>query len=527
MAQTEQQLAREVSLKRRAWAEQSLFNWVSTYLVPPHSTLCRGKFAPFHKILCGWFDEALLPGGGIIGFAPRGHAKSTICTIGGALFALLNRSPRFHKANVVIIAKNEDEAKKKLRIIVNQLERNRLIMEDYGAEAVPKKEVWKNVNVENNDLALTLANGARISIFPLMGPVRGSVTEEGERIDLVIMEDVEDEKQIKSKIYRDDAWDWMLLALLPAMDLKFGSFSMLATKIHRDSLLIRAMKHKGWPENWNIIDIPAVNARGEVLWPAERPHAILMRERGKMGPTRFGQEYLGIVMSDEDATFDKDWVRYFKRSQLEFIHGCWHINDGLTPQPRPLLVLSAHDPAFTEQERKKSDYTGSITGGYDEKFNRVYVLYVAQLKLGPVAFIKHVIHRARIDKPTEVGIESNLAQRIFAVIISTLAWISVRKIIHGSGDQKSSRVQGLAPLFESAKFWFPTDDAGVPEKGTAEFVEQLATWTPSGDEDDQLDACAMLSTMIPFPAEEDADAGDNVIQYNFGQRESRRAASGF
>src|SRR6476646_3065256 len=107
MTQTPQQLRREVSLKRRAYAEQSLFNWVSTYLVPPHSKLCRGQFAPFHKVLCGWFDAALAPGGGLIGFVPRGHAKSTICTIGGALFAMLNRDPRFHKANIVIIAKNE------------------------------------------------------------------------------------------------------------------------------------------------------------------------------------------------------------------------------------------------------------------------------------------------------------------------------------------------------------------------------------------------------------------------------------
>lgn len=518
-----QQLAAE----RRLFAESGLYHWNHTYLAPsppgdPYPTnarYLRGQSSAFHRLLCGCFDEALRPGGMLIGAIPRGHAKTTHCTIGGGLFAGLNRLPQYRKRNIIIIAKNQSEAKRNLRNITNQLKRNRRLQLDYGAEAMPAKDEWSSGFVANNDSEILLANGTRLVIYPFLGPIRGQMND-GDRAELVLLDDPEDDKQIKSSLYRNEGWAWILAAVLPALDPHIGSFMFLSTKLHHDSMLVRALNYEGFSDARKL-DLKAIDEHGQPLWPEERGLTFLARERKRLGPAKFEQEYQNNPVADEDQTFPPRWWQYYNRSDLRLINDVWHIDDGQTALPRELQVYAAHDPAFSDESVIRSNSTGSATAGYDAFTNRLYVLDVTKHKIQPAYFRRHVLALAKRWRPLEVAIEAVLAQDILAQQLANTSMLSIRPVKHNR-ESKPARIRALAPLVENGNILLP---AG--EKETEDFVLEATQWTGEGSpEDDRLDAMAMLSRLIPF-RQEDGDEESLVIEFSSRKREFHRAASGF
>lgn len=505
------ELRREVSAKRRAWAELCLHNWVYTYLVPPYARLLRDEGCDFHAHLCGWYDNALLPGGGLIGAIPRGHSKTTLCTIGGTLYAALSNK----KKNITLIAKNGTEAKAKLRDIVTQLENNKLIQEDYGWAALPKMDKWKKAFVAANDAELILNGDVRIAIYPFMGPIRGQM-HDGDRLELIVLDDPEDDKQVKSPIWRNDAWNWVNGALLPCLDPVCGSFVWLGTKVHKDSMLVRCLKDPG--KEWPKCDIKAIDEHGNALWPARWSIPVLERERRRIGNTRFEQEYNNNPISDEDQTFKPGWWRYYPRHQLRFIDNCWHLDDGLTAQPRPLMVYGAHDPAFSDKSVQRSNSTGTVYGGYDERTNGLYMLRITEEKLTPARVLPHVVDEAKLWKPIEIAMEANLAQDILVSALQMSTWLPVRGVKHYS--QKESRIRAMAQFVERGNMYLPAGEAE-----TDDFLKEAEEWNGEGSpKDDRLDALAMLTQLIPFAPE---DSASEIIEFTSRKREAERMVSGF
>lgn len=224
--------------------------------------------------------------------APRGHAKSTALTYDYILAETCWRSSRY----VILIGSTEDKAAELLSNIIDELETNADIRQDFGIagfETITKTDVI--VICDDGYKFRILARGAEQKI-------RGAMWM-GQRPDLIVCDDMEDDEQVENKDRRAKFRRWFFRAAKQALS-KRGRIRVHGTILHDDSLLARLRNNKAWkclfykahksyddftellwPEQWTEEDLKAIRTEFE--------------EDGDSGG--YSQEYLNTPLDNAEA----------------------------------------------------------------------------------------------------------------------------------------------------------------------------------------------------------------------------------
>lgn len=417
--------------------------------------------------------------------APRGEAKSTLVT---QLFTLWNIVTG-RKHYPVIIMDSIDQAYPMLEAIKAELAFNPRLLMDFP-EATGQGRVWQaGTIVTANDVKVQVAGSGKKLRGLRHGPWRP---------DLAILDDIENDENVRSPEQRDKLEAWLKKTVLPlgGAGAKFDVI-YIGTILHYDSVLsrtlanplwrsarFRALLH--WPdqmdlwERWEELlrnDGPEVadafylarqaemDAGSVVSWTA-RPLLALMKIRARDGHDTFDSEYQNDPVSGDNAPFAKCihfWVN--RLSEWVFYGAC--------------------DPSMGKAARGR-DPSALLVGGLNRETGILDVVEASIKKRLPDRIIEDVIAFQRDYRCLVWGVETVQFQEFFKdelVKRAAVAGIPVpARGIKPMGD-KSLRIETLQPHMANKLIRLHDSQAVL--------IAQLRHF-PMADHDDGPDALHML-----------------------------------
>jgi predicted phage terminase large subunit-like protein len=471
---------------------------------------------------------------------PRGFGKSTVACIASPLWCIIgdgtvknhkepslgsNLIPRKHY--IFVIKDSFDQSRIELADLKREIEENELFRKDFGDFV--GLQTWAASSI-------VTSNGVRIDSLGTGMKVRGR-RHGPHRPDMIIGDDLENDRHVASEIQRKKVKSWWFRAVLKAGDVDCD-FIVVNTILHRDSLQAYLQTLPDWmSRRWQALISHASNTDlwheweqiyknlenenrrydatdfyeankdamlegTEVLWPERFPYVVLreMMLSERLGQTRvssFSQEMQNNPVDPADQEF----------STVDFWH--WEILHGSEPYLVPDVVgepvslkscvlYGACDPSL-----------GKITGDFTALIDilvgpsgRMFVVHVDVTRYDPDEIIEAVVARATFWQDLgfnyiQYGVETVQFQRLLAGLVASAALKSgVRLPIVNLDSKKNKmiRISSLVPDLKNGALLLYKDPVNAKPSKQLVLYDQLMDW-PSVVYDDALDALEMARSL--------------------------------
>ena len=326
--------------------------------------------------------------------APRGEGKSTQVTQLFTLWCIVTGQKHY----AVIVMDSIDQAYPMLEAIKAELEFNPRLKTDFP-EVCGQGRVWQaGTIVTANDVKVQVAGSGKKLRGLRHGPYRP---------DLTVLDDIENDEQVRNPEQRDKLNAWLTKTVLPlgGVGQKYDVI-YIGTILHYDSVLNRTLNNpfwhgikfkamKRWPDRMDLWDrweelfrndgemvaeaFYQANKdemeRGAVTSWAARGVLALMKIRARDGHATFDSEYQHDPVSGEDAPFAKS---------MKF----W------TDLPSDLVYFGSLDPSLGKAGASR-DPSAIIIGGYQRQTGKLYIVEAQIKKRLPDLIIEDVIRLHR------------------------------------------------------------------------------------------------------------------------------------
>ncbi len=413
--------------------------------------------------------------------APRGHGKSTDVSVAFVIWCIINDLKHF----ITIFSDAIELTETLIEAIKAELSENDNLKADFP-HATGLGKVWKIGDIVTR-------NGIRVKGFGSGKRVRG-IKHGVYRVDLALIDDLENDENVRSRDQRDKLESWIDEAVvnLGSVDTNMDII-YIGTILHRDSVLSRKLKLGFWnpkifraiitfPDRLDLWERyaqiyksrgteeahdfymsqkPEMDAGARVLWPDAVPIETLMRKRAE-APRSFAKE-LQNNPSDENQKFKRENM-HFWRSHLPL---------------RQLKIFGWCDPAGNG---KKSDFTSIKIFGVDEQAMKGYVLESYNEVIGSLEIIKKIVELQDKYRCEVFAVETNGGQfHLKAFILKEAFEQGVHMPLRGvhNTDNKISRIEELELPIENAQILLHEDQTTL--------IDQLEEF-PEGKHDDAPDA---------------------------------------
>ncbi len=225
-----------------------------------------------------------------ISMPPR-HMKSTI--VSECLPAQLISND--HQAEVIIASYNQMQARKMARACRLKFDEDLHVRiwgkTQFAVDAADEFQVLGKLNGRPNLIAAGVGAGLT-----------------GSGADLLIIDDpVKDMQEADSQTYRDRVYDWYASVAETRLS-PHGKKLLVMTRWHHDDLAGRVLNDN--PDDWQVLNLPAISDDGNALWPERFPVEDLERRRKAMGSRVFEALYQGRPTPLEGGLFRREWIRY-------------------------------------------------------------------------------------------------------------------------------------------------------------------------------------------------------------------------
>lgn len=448
--------------------------------------------------------------------APRGSAKSTLVSQIFPLYCACLGLRRY----VVIAMDTFEQAALMLEAIKVELTDNPRLREDFPE--VSAGPTWRE------GLAVT-SNGVRLDAVGARQKLRGR-RHGPYRPDLVILDDIENDENVRSPEYRDKLEGWLLKAVLK-LGPADGSIDvlMVGTLLHFDAVLRRVSDKPTWStsafkalvqlpdrmdlwERWEealrnegetaadaflAARRPEMEAGAIVNWPELQPLSFLMKERAE-SPAAFASEYQNEPIAENapfrDVTF---WVQ--RRAGL--------------------VLFGAIDPSLGRRGAHR-DPSAILIGGFDPSTGQLDVIEASIRRRLPDVIISETIALAAEHRPALWFVETVQFQEFLRTELmarAVKAGVALPAIPVIPNTDKRLRIERLQPPIAAGLIRFHASQTTL--------IEQLQQW-PGAAHDDGPDALEMLWThAVRYGAGMAAGVPGQAIA--LGQRPGRNRLEGF
>jgi predicted phage terminase large subunit-like protein len=434
--------------------------------------------------------------------APRGEAKSTIAALIFPLWCVVHGWKKYP----IIIMDAFDQAAIALEQIKAELESNPRLAADFPAVA-GSGPTWR-------EAVIVTRNGAKVEVFGSGKKIRGR-KHGSHRPDLVILDDIENDENVRNPVQRDKLEAWIDKAVMKLGGSAKFDVLFIGTLPHHDSVLARKLKnpfwrHRSfraviqWPDRMDLWEaweevvrnddarlIADCEERGEPLadtelpswrvyqarraemdagavvsWPAGKPLYKLMWIRARDGHASFDSEYQNTPVAGDSAPF---------LGAITF----WVVHD---PE---WLYFGAVDPSLGKHGASR-DPSAIGVGGWSRRFSRLDVVEAAIRKRLPDRIIEDVIEFQRRYRCHLWVVEAVQFQEFLYTELlkrSALAGIPVPARPVTPHADKVLRIESIQPHVKNGLIRLH------PSQGT--LIEQLEHF-PAADHDDGPDMLHML-----------------------------------
>lgn len=505
-------LGGQVSELRRALARQSPLAFAKLYLpanvpLPPSS---------MHLALSERLAAMTTQRSARVAIAaPRGHAKSTLVSLAYVLWCICYGLEPF----ILLISATLDQATDFLSQVKKELASNPRILEDFPEVAeppgvAPPAPRWRKEEIiTRNDIKVTALGADK--------QIRGRLHRQ-HRPSLIILDDVENELEVRSDEQRRRKEQWFFKAVLKAGS-PITNVIVIGTILHYDSLLCNLVgssdgprKHPGWDglryqavlrwspaadlwARWERIfgqlelhegeqgpqaasrffeaNREAMLEGTEVLWPQREDYLQLMTIRFSEGRAAFDSEKQNEPVNPEDCLFQESDLHYWDDQYDDEQALIRSFTKGYS-------FFGACDPSLGK-EGKHGDDSAIVTLVRDHATGILYVLDADIRRRKPDQLLEDILQRAVLRNHQAFAMETNQFQDFLADELQRLSgqrsvYLSVRKLTNTS--DKLGRIQGLQPLVTSGAIRL--------SRRHVQLTDELRQF-PMGRRDDGLDALEM------------------------------------
>ena len=462
--------------------------FVNTYF--PHYIRSAEK-SDLHKYLFQRLPEVLREAEGCpeaIG-APRGEGKSTQVTQLFTLWCIVTAQKHY----CVIVMDSIDQAYPMLEAIKAELEFNPRLKTDFP-EACGAGRVWQaGTIVTANDIKVQVAGSGKKLRGLRHGPYRP---------DLTILDDIENDEQVRNPEQRDKLNAWLTKTVLPlgGVGQKYDVI-YIGTILHYDSVLARTLKNPfwrsvkfkamlQWPDNMALWDKWEALYRNEgelvadafyqthkaemeegaqTSWKA-RGVLALMKIRARDGHATFDSEYQNDPVSGDAAPFANS-IQFWVNRLNEWI------------------FYGACDPSLGKAGNSR-DPSALLVGGFNRATGVLDVVEAQIKKRLPDRIISDIIELQRQYRCVLWGIETVQFQEFLKTELvkrGALAGVPIpARGIKPIAD-KLMRIETLQPHMQNGMIRLHSSQSTL--------IEQLRHF-PMADHDDGPDALHMLYGLV-------------------------------
>tara|TARA_B100000214_G_C23924342_1_gene607581 strand:- start:499 stop:1323 length:825 start_codon:yes stop_codon:yes gene_type:complete len=219
-------------------------------------------------------------------------------------------------------------------------------------------------------------------------------------------------------------------------------------------------------DKWEVIEFPAIMPSGKALWPEYWKLEELEAVKASTGIQKWNAQYMQNPTSEEGAIIKREW---WKRWEKPWIPALKH-------------VIQSYDTAFSKKE--SADFSAITTWGVfylnDDSPPHLILLDSKKGRYDFPELKELAFENFKYWDPDTVIIEAKASGQPLSDELRKMG-IPVVNFIPSKGNDKHTRVNSVAPLFESGMIWAPKQEFAD------EVIEECAAF-PFGDHDDLVDS---------------------------------------
>ncbi len=293
--------------------------------------------------------------------------------------------------------------------------------------------------------------------------VGGAITGRG--ADLLIIDDPHSEQDAMSEQSLENAYEWYTSG--PRQRLQPGaSIVLVMTRWSTKDLtaqLLKAQKEvKG--DQWSVVEFPALMDHGPV-WPEYWNKEELEKVKATLPVKKWNAQWMQQPTSDEGAIIKREWWRTYEKDTI----------------PPLQHVIQSYDTAYLKKET--ADFSAITTWGvfYPNEDSAANLILLDAVK-GRYEFPelrRRALQQYKYWQPETVIVEAKASGLPLLYELRQMD-IPVVSFTPSKGHDKHSRINAVAPMFESGMIWAPD------QKFAEEVIEECAAF-PHGDHDDLVD----------------------------------------
>ena len=295
--------------------------------------------------------------------------------------------------------------------------------------------------------------------------VGGAITGRG--ADLLIIDDPHSEQDALSPSVLDSHYEWYTSG--PRQRLQpGGAIVLVMTRWSVKDLtgrLLAAQGKEDMSDEWEVVEFPAI-INDKPMWGNFWTMKGLQGVKASIPLTKWQAQWMQQPTSEEGAIIKREWWRTWEKEKI----------------PKLQYIIQSYDTAFSSKET--ADYSAITTWGvFEPEEGAKPNLILLDAKRGRWNFpeLKDIAQKEyKYWEPEAVLIEAKASGLPLTHELQK-AGIPVINYTPSRGNDKHSRVNSVAPLFESGAIWAPN------KKFAEDVIEECAAF-PFGDNDDYVDS---------------------------------------
>jgi predicted phage terminase large subunit-like protein len=220
-------------------------------------------------------------------------------------------------------------------------------------------------------------------------------------------------------------------------------------------------------DKWELIEFPAILPSGKPVWPEYWKLEELEGVKASLSIQKWNAQWMQNPTSEEGAIIKREWWRKWEKDYI----------------PPLEHVIQSYDTAF--MKKTSADYSAITTWGVfhsNEDSGPQLILLDAIKDRFEFPELRRVAYQQyQYWQPETVLVEAKASGLPLTYELRKMG-IPVINYTPSKGNDKHSRVNAVAPLFESGQIWAPTH-----KDFAQEVIEECAAF-PYGDYDDLVDS---------------------------------------
>ena len=296
--------------------------------------------------------------------------------------------------------------------------------------------------------------------------VGGAITGRG--ADLLIIDDPHSEQDAMNMTALERAYEWYTSG--PRQRLQpGGKIVCVMTRWNTKDLTGILLKNQSEPKSdqWDIVEFPAIMPSGKPVWPEYWKLDELESVKASLSLGKWNAQWMQNPTSEEGAILKREWWKDWDKDYIPILEH----------------VIQSYDTAFMKKET--ADYRAITTWGiFRENEDSPAQLLLLDAVKDRFEFPElRRVAKEQYDywQPETVLVEAKASGLPLTYELRNMG-IPVINYTPSRGNDKHTRVNSVAPLFESGNIWAP-----LSKQFAQEVIEECAAF-PYGDHDDLVDS---------------------------------------